>query len=105
MKVVIYTQVYENYAWNEDGSIGKGADAYWKAKGGDEYVVTGIWDEEEATTAVMVLREEIEKANDYMTETIVGWELLDNEELTPFEKDQMQFEGKIEFPAKEITWA
>ena len=105
MKLLITTQVFENYAWNEDGSIGKGADAYWKAKGGDEYVVTGIWDEEEATTAVMVLREQIEKANDYMTETIVGWELLDNEELTPFEKDQMQFEGKIEFPAKEIVWA
>ncbi len=47
MKVVIYTQVFENYAFNEDGSIGKGKDAYWKAKGGDEYVVTGIWDEEE----------------------------------------------------------
>lgn len=105
MKVVIYTQVYENYAWNEDGSIGKGADAYWKAKGGDEYVVTGIWDEEEATTAVMVLREQIERADDYIVETIVDWELLDNEELTPFEKDQMQFEGKIEFPAKEIVWA
>jgi len=61
MKVVIYTQVFENYAFNEDGSIGKGKDAYWKAKGGDEYVVTGIWDEEEATTAVMVLREQIER--------------------------------------------
>jgi hypothetical protein len=30
---------------------------------------------------------------------------LDNEELTPFEKDQMEFEGKIVYPAKEITWA
>ena len=105
MKLLITTQVFENYAWREDGTVGTGAEAYWKAKGGDEYVVTGIWDQEEATTAVMCLREEIEKANDYMTETIVGWELLDNEELTPFEKDQMQFEGKILFPAKEIVWA
>ncbi|MFN9904389.1 MAG: hypothetical protein ACK55Z_37570, partial [bacterium] len=105
MKVVIYTQVFENYAWNEDGSIGKGKDAYWKAKGGDEYVVTGIWDQEEATTAVMVLREQIERADDYIIETIVDWELVDNEFLTQFERDQLEFDGKIEFPAKEITWA
>ena len=105
MKLLITTQVYENYAWNEDGTIGTGAAAYWKAKGGDEYVVTGIWDEEEATVAVMALREEIEKANDYMTESIVDYQLLDNDELTPFEKDQMEYEGKIVFPAKEITWA
>lgn len=105
MKLLITTQVYENYAWNEDGTIGTGAAAYWKAKGGDEYVVTGIWDEEEATVAVMALREEIEKANDYMTESIVDYQLLDNDELTPFERDQMEYEGKIVFPAKEITWA
>ena len=105
MKLLITTQVYENYAWNEDGTIGTGSAAYWKAKGGDEYVVTGIWDEEEATVAVMALREEIEKANDYMTESIVDYRLLDNDELTPFERDQMEYEGKIVFPAKEITWA
>lgn len=105
MKLLITTQVYENYAWNEDGSIGKGDDAYWKAKGGDEYVVTGIWDEEEATTAVIVLRKDIERDDDYIREHIVDWELLDNEDLTPFEKDQMEYEGKITFPAKELTWA
>ena len=105
MKVLITTQVYENYAWNEDGTIGTGDAAYWKAKGGDEYVVTGIWDQEEATTAVMVLREQIERADDYIVETIVDWELVDNEFLTQFERDQLEFDGKIEFPAKEITWA
>ena len=105
MKVIVFTQVYENYAWREDGTIGTGAEAYWKAKGGDEYVITGIWDEEEATVAVMALRDQIEKANDYMTETIVDYQLADNEELTPFEKDQLQYEGRIVYPAKELTWA
>ena len=104
-KLLITTQVYENYAWNEDGSIGKGDDAYWKAKGGDEYVVTGIWDEEEAVTAVMVLRKDIEKDTDYYREQVIDWQLLDNEELTPFEQDQMEYEGKITFPAKELVWA
>jgi hypothetical protein len=105
MKLLITTQVYENYAWNEDGSIGTGDAAYWKAKGGDEYVVTGIWDEEEAVTAVMVLRKDIEKDTDYYREQVIDWVLLDNEELTPFEQDQMEYEGKITFPAKELVWA
>jgi predicted ATP-binding protein involved in virulence len=105
MKLLITTQVYENYAWKEDGSIGKGDDAYWKAKGGDEYVVTGIWDEEEAVTAVMVLRKDIEKDTDYYREQVIDWQLLDNEELTPFEQDQMEYEGRIVYPAKELTWA
>jgi len=105
MKVVIFTQVYENYAWREDGTLGTGTEAYWKAKGGDEYVVTGIWDEEEATTAVMVLRDQIEKATDAYTETIVDWKLLDEDELTPFEQDQLEYEGRIMFPAKVIEWA
>ena len=105
MKLLITTQVYENYAWNEDGSIGTGEAAYWKAKGGDEYVVTGIWDEEEAVTAVMVLRKDIEKDTDYYREQVIDWQLLDNEELTPFEQDQMEYEGRIVYPAKELTWA
>lgn len=105
MKVFVFTQVYENYAWREDGTIGTGTEAYWKAKGGDEYVITGIWDEEEATVAVMALRDQIEKANDYMTETIVDYQLADEDELTPFEKDQLQYEGRIVYPAKELTWA
>jgi hypothetical protein len=97
MKVVIFTQVYENY--------GTANDPYWKAKGGDEYVVCGIRDQEEATMAVMSLREEIEKSNDYMTETIVDWKLVDNNYLTEFERSQIEYEGKITFPAKELVWA
>ena len=41
-KLLISTQVYENYAWREDGSLGVGVDAYWKAKGGSDYVVKKI---------------------------------------------------------------
>lgn len=97
MKVFVFTQVYENY--------GDAAQPYWKAKGGDEYVITGIWDEEEATVAVMALRDQIEKANDYMTETIVDYQLADEDELTPFEQSQLEYEGRIVYPAKELTWA
>jgi hypothetical protein len=42
MMLVIETQCYENYAWNQDGSIGTGPDAYWKAKGGSCYKILGV---------------------------------------------------------------
>ena len=42
MMLVIETQCYENYAWKEDGSIGTGAQAYWKAKGGSSYKILGV---------------------------------------------------------------
>jgi hypothetical protein len=105
MKLLITTQVFENYAWKEDGSIGKGEDAYWKAKGGDEYVVRNIKNAPEATKIVMALRNEIEKANDYIVETIIDYQLVSDDFLTQFERDQLEFEGKIEFPVKEIVWA
>jgi len=41
-KLIIQTQVMENYAWREDGSLGVGADAYWKFKGGSDYVVKDV---------------------------------------------------------------
>lgn len=105
MKLVIYTQVHENYAWQEDGSIGKGAEAYWKAKGGDEYVVSGIANAAEATAAIMALRDQIERADDYIVESVVDWELVDDNFLTQFERDQLEYDGEIAFPAKELVWA
>lgn len=105
MKLVIFTQVHENYAWREDGSLGTGAEAYWKAKGGDEYVVPGIKNQEEATMAVMALRGQIEQATDIFMEAIVDWKLVSNDYLTEYEQNQLEFDGKITFPAKELIWA
>jgi len=105
MKLVIFTQVYENYAWQEDGSIGKGDAAYWKAKGGDEYVVRGIKNDAEATMAVMSMRDQIERADDYIVESVVDWKLVANDYLTEYERNQLEFDGKVMFPAKELVWA
>ena len=38
MKAIIQTQHMENYAWREDGTIGTGAEAHWKFKGGNTYI-------------------------------------------------------------------
>jgi len=104
-KLLIITQVYENYAWNEDGSIGTGADAYWKAKGGNEYVVKNFTKFANVAEEVMALRSKVEQDNDYFREYIIDFEVVADDFLTEFEKSQLEYDGTIMFPAKELTWA
>lgn len=105
MKLLLTTQVYENYAWREDGSIGTGADAYWKAKGGSEYVVKNFKDSARLTEAVMALRPQIEQDNDYFREHLIDWVVVTDDYLTEFELNQLEFDGKITYPAKELEWS
>ncbi len=103
-KLLIITQVYENYAWREDGTIGTGTEAYWKAKGGSEYVIRNI-DINRVQELAEVARAQVEQANDYYTETVIGWEVVADDYMTEFERDQLEYEGKIEYPAKELEVA
>ncbi len=105
MKLLITTQVYENYAWREDGTIGTGDDAYWKAKGGDEYVVKNFQggQGDAATTALILLRDQIEKDTPYYREQVIDWKIVKDDYLTEFERDQLEYEGKITYPAKELV--
>ena len=45
---------------------------------------------------------ELEQASDYFTETVIGWEIVEDDYLTEFERDQLEFEGKIVYPVKEL---
>jgi hypothetical protein len=103
-KLLIITQVYENYAWREDGTIGTGAEAYWKAKGGSEYVIRNI-DINRVAALVESATAQVEQANDYYTETVIGWEVVADDYMTEFERDQLEYEGKIVYPAKELEVA
>ena len=103
-KLLIQTQVYENYAWNEDGSLGTGANAYWKPKGGSDYVVKKFKDFNRVTETVMALRSQIEQDNDAFREHIINFEVVADDYLTDFEKSQWEYEGKITYPAKELAW-
>jgi hypothetical protein len=106
MKLLITTQVYENYAWNEDGTIGTGDDAYWKAKGGNDYIIKNFrGDEEKAAALVMAVRDRIEQRNDYFEESIIGWDIVEDDYLTEFERDQLEYDGQIMFPARELELA
>jgi len=103
-KLLITTQVYENYAWREDGTIGTGAEAYWKAKGGNDYVVRNI----NINTVSELARQAsslITQANDYFEETVIGWEVVADDYLTEFEQSQLEYEGRIVYSPVELELA
>ena len=103
-KLLISTQYYENYGahdWEGEGPCPQ----YWKAKGGSDYVVKkfkgGMAD---ATTAVMCLRSQIESDNEHFKENIIDFRIVADDYLTEFEQSQLEYEGSIRYPAKELAW-
>ena len=101
MKAIFTTQVYENYAWREDGSIGTGADAYFKAKGGDEYVVLNV-DRSAMSRILAEVKARVEVSNDYFKETVVDFMLVEDDYLTEYERSQLEYEGRIVYSPKEL---
>lgn len=108
MKLLITTQVYENYGAHDWDGKGK-CPQYWKAKGGCDYVVknfvpfkkSGFL--ESATATVMTVRDKIESNNEYLQETIIDWQIVEDDHLTEFEKDQLDYQGRIDYSPKELT--
>jgi len=94
-KLLITTQVYENY--------GDADKPYWKAKGGGDYVVKNFKKFNKVTEVVMALRGQIEQDNEFYREHIIDWEVVADDYLTEFERSQLEYEGKITYPAKELV--
>ena len=94
-KLLISTQVYENY--------GNAENPYWKPKGGSDYVLKNFKNFNKVTETVMALRSTIEHDNDGFQEYIIGWEVVSDDYLTQFEKDQLEYEGVIRFSPKELS--
>jgi len=101
MKAIFYTQVFENYAWKEDGSIGVGDEAYFKPKGGDEYVVLNV-DRSAMSRILAEVKAKVEVSNDYFKETVVDFELVEDDYLTWYEREQLEYDGSIAFSPKEL---
>lgn len=101
MKAIFTTQVFENYAWREDGSIGTGADAYFKPKGGDEYVVKNV-KEDQVFEILEKVAVQIEKSNDYYQEFIVDIKIVEDDFLTEYERSQLEYDGCIVYSPKEL---
>lgn len=98
-KLLITTQVYENYGAHDWEGVGE-CPQYWKAKGGEDYVVRNFCGD--PTTVVMSLRDKIECDNQHLREVIVDFEVVADDYMTEFEQSQLEYEGKILFPAKEL---
>jgi hypothetical protein len=95
-KLLIQTQVYENY--------GDADKPHWKAKGGGDYVVKEFkGNHSKALKTVMAVRGQIEQDSEYFREHIIGWEVVADDYLTEFERSQLQYEGKIMYPAKVLV--
>jgi hypothetical protein len=104
MKLLVTTQVYENYGAHDWDGTGE-CPQYWKAKGGNDYVIKNFrGNSEAATAAVMSVWNQVECDTVAYRETILGWSLVADDYLTEFEKSQLEYEGKITYPAKELEW-
>ena len=101
MIVVIATQDHENYAAHQ----GFTGDYYWKAKGGSEYLITDVPADADAMEIVKQVRADIEQANDYFRTDIIGVSLESDDYMSWFEQSQLEYEGKITYPAKELDIA
>ena len=102
-KLLITTQVYENYGAHDWDGVGE-CPQYWKAKGGNDYVVKKFKDINRVTETVMALRGQIEQDNEGFRETIIGWEIVGDKDLTEFEQSQLDYEGVIRYASKELVW-
>jgi hypothetical protein len=104
MKLLITTQVYENYGAHDwDGK--NECPQYWKAKGGSDYVIKKFkGGSADATLAVMAVRTQIESDNDHYRESIIDFRIVADDYLTEFEQSQLDYEGAIRYPAKELAW-
>jgi hypothetical protein len=101
-KLLITTQVQENYGahdWDGTGSCPQ----YWKMKGGNDYVIRNYDQGDQGVGAVLAqVRGRFEEDTAYFREYIIGTEIVADDYLTEFEKSQLEYEGKITYPAREI---
>ena len=93
-KLMITTQVLENYGSEEN--------PYWKAKGGVDYVVSNFTNFNDVKSFIDSIREQVEIDNCFCQEYIVSWHVADDDYLTDFERQQLEFDGRITYPAQEL---
>ena len=90
MQLLITTQVYENYGYR------------WKPKGGNDYKFAlghQLRSDEALSEIVEYFRAKIETDNEQFQETIVGYEVVSDDYLTEFERSQLEYDGRIAYPA------
>ena len=100
-KIIISTQVRENYGAHDWDGTGE-CPQYWKSKGGSDYVVLNV-DVNRAAETVEAVRGQVESNSEYFSEYVLGWEVVADDYLTEYEQSQLEYEGRIMYPAQVLS--
>lgn len=93
MKLCFYTQDHENYGSEEK--------AYWKPKGGEDFIIEApVWTEEMTTKVCDLLAVN----NPFFQRSVIGFDEVSDDYMTQFERSQLEYDGEIEFPAIRFTF-
>jgi hypothetical protein len=104
MQLLITTQTQENYGAHDWDGTGE-CPSYWKFKGGQDYkfdLGTTLRNAQSLAELVEHFRAEIEEDNDYYRNHIIGYEVVADDFLTEFEQSQLDYEGRIAYPATRL---
>ena len=97
MMVVVQTQYMENYGYSSGTE-------FWKPKGGYEYKITNVPEDADQTKIFKAAIRLIEYTNPMSREYVVGTVTEPDNYLSRFERDQLEFDGRIDFPEKVIPY-
>jgi hypothetical protein len=110
MKLYIFTQDQENYGAHDWDGVGE-VPQYWKAKGGTDYIVDveGFrWNEEFADKKLRMIVDElrfiIDESSDYYRSSVLGYEKVEDDFMTDYEQSQLEYDGKVMYPAIRKTY-
>lgn len=93
MKLHFYTQDYENY--------GSADLPHWKAKGGIDIIIESeSWDE----LMIEQVYALVERNTDMFIRSIIGHMEVGDFFQTTLEEQQLEYDGKIEYPALRTTY-
>lgn len=102
--LIIGTQYMENYGAHGWTGVGD-CPQFWKAKGGEEIIITHVPESVNISKVVDMVRSELEWSTQYSQQWITGFGLEECGVETQFEREQQQYQGKIEFPTKRIAYS
>lgn len=102
-RLICSTQTFENYS---DDPV---ASPYWKPKFGSDYLVAELTLEQAQrgrdylANAVACAKPYIEADNVMYREYVIGWVLLAPGEMTEYERQQLEYEGRVIYHPTSVT--
>lgn len=111
MKLHIVTQYMENYGAHDWDGTGE-CPQYWKMKGGEDYFMSlegynpdHEFAEKNLQMIVDSARGQIEWNEVGSRQYIIGYGIVADDFMTDFEVSQLEYDGKITYPAKVLEVA